>query len=64
VLDLPPSASDKKGVIVNKEPAKNADEFDATTRWRHVMFWRPGERKKIKQRMNRRFRRRKDRRHW
>jgi hypothetical protein len=36
---------------------KDADEYDAFTGWRRVMYWRPGERKAIKARANRRERR-------
>lgn len=43
--------------MTNKEPLKDADEFDACTRWRHVYRWRPGQRKKIKTRVRRRARR-------
>lgn len=34
----------------------NGDEVDAFTKWRHFYFWKPGERKAIKRRANRRER--------
>lgn len=40
-----------------RRPARSGDEQDAFSGWRHVMIWRPGERKAIKQRANRRDRR-------
>lgn len=40
-----------------KRPPRSGDEQDALTGWHHVRFWRPGERKAIKQRANRRDRR-------
>jgi hypothetical protein len=42
---------------VAKRVMKGGEERDAFTRWRYVMFWRPGERKAIKARVNRRERR-------
>jgi hypothetical protein len=36
---------------------KRADEYDALTRWRHRLYWRPGQRKGIKRRVNKRERR-------
>lgn len=38
-------------------PLKRADEYDALTRWRHYLHWRPSERKRIKRRVNKRERR-------
>jgi len=38
-------------------PLKNGDEFDALTGWKQFLNWRPGQRKKIKKKYNRRFRR-------
>lgn len=40
-----------------KRQTKGGAEWDAVTRWRHLLTWRPGERKAIKARMNRRERR-------
>jgi hypothetical protein len=40
-----------------KRRMKGGDERDAFTRWRHYLHWRPGERKAIKARANRRERR-------
>jgi hypothetical protein len=40
-----------------KRPARDGDEQDAFSSWSRVMIWRPGERKAIKQRANRRDRR-------
>lgn len=37
-------------------PMIYGDEYDALTRWRHSRFWRPGERKQIKKKFNRRER--------
>ncbi|AHZ95596.1 hypothetical protein SEA_PAOLA_35 [Mycobacterium phage Paola] len=42
---------------MRSEHVTTADEWDACTRWRRVMIWRPGERKRIKQRSHRRDRR-------
>lgn len=39
------------------EHQHSADEYDAFTRWRRVLLWRPGERKQLKQRSHRRDRR-------
>lgn len=38
-------------------PFKRGDEYDALTRWRHYLLWRPGERKAIKRRVSKRERR-------
>lgn len=40
-----------------RAPMKSGDEVDALTRWRHVLFWKPGERKAVKRSFNRRERR-------
>lgn len=40
-----------------KRRTKGGEEYDATSPWRHLLHWRPGERKAIKARMNRRERR-------
>lgn len=42
-----------------KRKMVNADEYDCFTRWRHVLAWtqRPGARKRVKRRANRRERR-------
>ena len=37
--------------------ARNADETDAFSRWRHVLVWRRGEVRRIKRAANRRERR-------
>ncbi|QBI96057.1 hypothetical protein SEA_MISSDAISY_77 [Mycobacterium phage MissDaisy] len=42
---------------MRSEHRPTADERDAFTRWRHVLRWRPGERKAIKRRSHRRDRR-------
>lgn len=34
----------------------SGDEYDALTRWRHVLHWKPGARKAIKRGYNRRQR--------
>lgn len=39
-----------------REPARNADEIDWTTGWRPFIFWKRGESKKAKRRMNKRGR--------
>lgn len=36
---------------------KDADEQDALTGWKKYLHWRPGERKKVKRKANRRERR-------
>lgn len=38
-------------------PMRSADEYDALTKWHRVLYWKPGERKAIKRRYNRRVRR-------
>ena len=43
--------------MAKRIPMTNGDEYDALTRWRKVLTWRAGERKKIKRRYNRRERR-------
>ena len=37
-------------------PVRNGDEQDAFTPWRRYLHWRPGERKAVKRRANRRDR--------
>lgn len=39
-----------------KRKMNSGDEVNAFTKWRHVYFWRPGERKAIKRGANRRER--------
>ena len=38
-------------------PLKGGDEYDALTRWRRLLRWRPGERKAVKRQYQRRERR-------
>jgi len=38
-------------------PLKSGDEYDAFTRWRRLLRWKAGQIKKIKQRYNKRLRR-------
>jgi hypothetical protein len=38
-------------------PFINGDEQDALTKWKSVYNWRPGQRKRVKRRYNRRMRR-------
>ena len=40
-----------------RQVLKSGDEQDAVTRWRHLLAWRPGDRRRIKRRLNRRDRR-------
>lgn len=40
-----------------KRLSKTAEEKDAVTGWRHVLSWRRGELRRVKNRMNRRERR-------
>jgi hypothetical protein len=35
----------------------DGDEYDALTRWRHLRFWHPGQRRSVKRKVNRRERR-------
>ncbi len=35
---------------------KSGDEYDAFTRWRKMLIWKPGQLKKIKRRYNKRVR--------
>jgi len=41
-------------------PMKSADEYDALTKWKKFIAWRPGQRKRIKNAYNRRIRRQGD----
>ncbi|PJE22362.1 MAG: hypothetical protein CK431_17020 [Mycobacterium sp.] len=43
--------------LMRGEHRMNAYEVDAFTRWRRVLHWRPGERKRIKQLSHQRDRR-------
>lgn len=43
--------------MTRRIPMTNGDEFDALTRWRHRLHWKPGERSTIKRRYRRRERR-------
>lgn len=36
---------------------KGGDEYDCLTRWRHVLGWKPGEKRRIKRGYNKRVRR-------
>jgi len=38
-------------------PMKGGDEYDGLTKWKKYLHWRPGERKRIKRRYNKRARR-------
>lgn len=42
---------------MRSEHKMSADEIDAFTGWRKVLFWRPGQRKAVKARSHRRDRR-------
>ena len=44
-------------VTAQRIPCKGGDEFDAFSRWREVLNWKPGELKAIKRSYNRRVRR-------
>ena len=37
-------------------PMKGGDEYDALTRWAKLLFWKPGERQRIKRGYQRRVR--------
>lgn len=39
-----------------RQVLKSGDEYDAVTGWRRLLKWRPGERKAIKRKLNRRAR--------
>lgn len=41
---------------MKRMPMKNGDEFDAFTRWKNLLRFRSGQRKKIKKKYNRRER--------
>ena len=43
-------------MMERKQVLKSGDEYDAVTRWRHLIPWRVGERKAVKRRLNKRFR--------
>jgi len=43
--------------MAKRIPMNSGDEYDALTRWKRYVHWRPGERKRIKRRYNRRARR-------
>lgn len=40
----------------HREPLKSGDEYDALTRWRRYLRFRPGQRKAMKRAVNRRNR--------
>jgi hypothetical protein len=40
-----------------KRPPHGGDEQDAFTAWRHLLYWRPGQRQAVKRRASRRTRR-------
>jgi hypothetical protein len=42
---------------MKRMPLGSADEYDALTRWKKFLKWRPGQRKKIKRTYNKRERR-------
>jgi hypothetical protein len=46
-----------RDIMGRKQILKSGDEQDAVTGWRRALRWKPGERKRIKRRLNRRFRR-------
>ena len=37
-------------------PLKTGDEYDALTRWKKFLHWKPGERKRIKKAYNKKER--------
>jgi len=37
-------------------PLSGGDEYDALTRWKNYLHWKPGERKRIKRKYNKRAR--------
>lgn len=41
----------------HRERMIDGDEFDALTRWKRILRWRGGERKKMKRKFNKRIRR-------
>ena len=41
----------------HREKLKGGDEFDALTGWRRFLHWKPGTRKHIKRKVNKRIRR-------
>ena len=41
----------------HRDKMKSGDEYDALTRWRRLLRWRPGQRRRIKQQHNKRLRR-------
>lgn len=43
--------------MAKRIPMKTGDEYDALTGWKRYLYWRPGERKRIKRGYNRRARR-------
>ena len=43
--------------MARRIPLRNGDEFDAITRWRRYLYWRAGERARIKRAYRRRERR-------
>jgi hypothetical protein len=47
----------ESGKIPERRRLIDGDEQDALTRWSEYLRWRPGQRKKIKNRYNRRWRR-------
>jgi hypothetical protein len=41
---------------MKRMPLKTSDEYDALTRWKKFLKWRPGQRKKIKRAYNKKER--------
>ena len=41
----------------HRERLRGGDEYDALTRWQRFLRWRPGQRRAIKRRFNKRQRR-------
>ena len=42
----------------HRERLRGGDEYDALTRWKRFLYWRPGQRRTIKRRFNKRQRQR------
>lgn len=41
---------------MKRMPLKTGDEYDALTRWKKFLYWKPGERKRIKKAYNKKER--------
>lgn len=52
------STSIEGGIMMGRrQKLKTGKEFDLISKWKHFVYWKPGLRKFIKRRLNKRYRR-------